>query len=138
MIFRYRLVFDEPLCLCGCDISIFYGQGSSHTAAVAGVQFDECQSVQLFILQFLQYAQDVHDTVRGEIIVSQQPGCFPAGIAPADADPAGAGERRQLALIMPHMGQEERIYILDGDNIVDITLLNSQGGFCVGYFGGTR
>ena len=88
--------------------------------------------MKLFILQLFQYLEDIDDPVRCEIVIHQQSACLPAGIAPADADPSGSGEGLELRLIVLHMGQKERVDVLDGHHIVDAALFDSQRSLGIG------
>ena len=124
MVFGYRLIFDEPFRLGGGDVGVFHSERASHAAAVAGVQLHKDEPVQLLVLQFFQDAEDIDDAVRCQVVVREQSRCLPACAAPSDADPAGVGQRGELALVMPHVGQEQRIDIFDRHHIVNAALLD--------------
>ena len=90
--------------------------------------------MELLILQFLQYAQDIHDAVRGQMIFCQQPGNLAACVAPSDTDPPGIGKGDELAFILFHVGQKERVHIPDRYHIVNVALLDPERSLCVRYF----
>ena len=90
----------------------------------------------LLVLQFFQYSEDIDDAVSREIVFYQKPSCLSARAAPADTDPAGTGERCELAFVMLHVGQKERVNILDRDDIINAALLDAERRLGIGNLGG--
>ena len=122
---------------CLRDIRVGYSHCTAHATAVARIQFYIIQIINSFVVDLLQNADAIFDTVGRQVAVIERSGCFTAGGCPSDANHTGLREGGRLYVGL-HNIQEAEIGVSHGNHVIDQSFLAGKAVFNVTYLCGTR
>ena len=81
---------------CLSHIRVFNREHAAYAAARAGVELNKLNVADVVVLQLLEHADNVFDSVRREVLVAEHSRRFSAGGSPADSHKSGVGDRFDL------------------------------------------
>ena len=119
------------------DVGILHRQRAANTTAVAGIELNEFQIGNMFILDLVQHLDHILDAVGRKIAVIKECSGFTARSRPGNTDKTGLRGNGGIGNI-PHFGNETEVNVTHGQNSVHGTAILRLGVFYVADLCGAR